>query len=290
MKKYLLIIFCFSAFSSLFGQELSDTDKETDDFIDSLFQDKQTLAEVLESFKKYHFLYASMNYNNKTYFSGRDVGVNQYNLNPRLSYLHHSGLFGAVSAVYYEKFDPNWDLTTATIGYGKSFGKDKIFKYQASYTRYFYNNSIANSFVNDINAGIGVKNKKKNLGTTLSASYLFGNDKAFQIVSSSFVLFKLWKTSKCRLDFRPQFSLISGDQTIEQARINFQNGRPITTYTSSKKFDVVNKYLSIPLQFNYNSFDFELGYTINFPHALGTETNLKNTNYFNFSAAYLFDL
>ena len=288
MKKYFTLLLCFSVVFIASSQELSD--KETDDAIDALFENNKTLDEVLASFTKYQFLYLSMNYNSNTYFSGRDIGVHQYSLSPKISYLHYSGLSLNVSGIYYDKFDPKWDLTTVNIGYGKSLGKNNTFKYYTSYTRYFYNNGLSNSFENDINVGVGIKNKKKTIGTQLSGSYLFGNDKALQVASTTYFVVKLIKTPKYRLDIRPQFSIIAGDQIIELSRSYVLNGRLVTDYTTNKVFGVINKQLNLPIQFSANSFDFELGYNINFPSAIGSETNLKNTSYFNFSAAYLFDL
>jgi hypothetical protein len=288
MKKYFTLLLCFSAFFIASSQELSD--KETDDVIDELFQNNKTLDEVLASFTKYQFLYLSMNYNSNTYFSGRDIGVHQYSLSPKISYLHYSGLSLNVSGIYYDKFDPKWDLTTVNLGYGKSLGKNNTFKYFTSYTRYFYNNGLSNSFENDINLGFGIKNKKRTIGTQLSGSYLFGNDKAFQVASTTYFVLKLLNSPKYRLDIRPQFSIIAGDQTVELSRTYIQNGRIVTDYTTNKQFYLINKQLNLPIQFSANSFDFELGYNVNFPSAIGSETNLKNTSYFNFSAAYLFDL
>lgn len=288
MKKIISLLFCFSVASFSFSQELSG--KETDDFIDDLFQNNKTLDEVLASFTKYQFLYLSMNYNSNTYFSGRDIGINQFNVTPKISYLHYSGLSLSLSGIYYDKFDPKWDLTTANFGYGKTIGADKNYRYSTSYTKYFYNNGVANSFENDITVGFSFKNKKKTIGTQVSGSYLFGNDQAFQLSSTTYGLFRLVKGPQFRLDFKPQFSFIAGDQTVELSRTYIQNGRLVTDYTTNKQFYLINKQLNFPFQFSANSFDFELGYNINFPVAIGSETNLKNTSYFNFSAAYLFDL
>ncbi len=288
MKKIFALFFCLSAVVFSYSQELSD--KETDDFIDDLFKEDTSLDELLDSFSKYQLVYLSMNYSNKTYFSGRDIGINQFNITPKVSYLHYSGLALTLSGIYYDKFAPKWDLTTASLGYGKTIGTNKNYRYYTSYTKYFYNNGVANSFENDITLGFGLKNKKKTLGIQLSGAYLFGKDHALQLASSTYALFRLVKTPQYRLDFRPQFSVIAGDQTVELARTYFQNGRIVTVYTTNKLFGFINKQLNLPLQFNVNSFDFELGYNLNFPSPIGTETSVKNTSYFNFSAAYLFDL
>jgi hypothetical protein len=284
------LILCFFGCVTVFSQETTTKEKETDDLIDSLFEQNQMLDELIDSMSKYQFLYVTLNYNNATYFSGRDLGINQFNLNPRVTYLHHSGIFASVSGIYYQKFDPKWDLTITSLGYGKSFGENKAFRFTTSYSRYFYNNSFANSFTNDLTLGIGVKNKKRTLGTTLSGTYLFGNDKSFQITSISFATIKLYKTSKLNLDFKPQLSFIGGKQTVELARTITRFGQTFTTYEQNNVVSLFNTQLSLPIQFNTNFFDIELGYNVNFPTAIGDETNLKNTNFFNVTMSYLFDL
>ncbi|KIA86714.1 hypothetical protein [Flavobacterium sp. AED] len=290
MKKYPALFLCLSGVFISFSQETSTKDKQTNDVIDSFFEKDQIIDDVLASFTKYQFLYLSVNYNNDTYFSGRDIGIKQYNVSPKITYLHSSGIYANISGIYYSEFEPKWDLTTATLGYGKSFGKEKTFKYYASYTRYFYNNGLDNAFSNDISLGIGIRNKKKTLGTQLSGSYLFGNEQSFQVASTSYITFKLLKTKKTQLDLKPQISIIAGDQTIELARSYVQNGQLITDITKNNVFGLINTQLSLPLEFSANSFDFQLGYNINFPTPIGEESNLKNTSYFNFSMAYLIDL
>jgi hypothetical protein len=55
-------------------------------------------------------------------------------------------------------------------------------------------------------------------------------------------------------------------------------------------FDLINTQINLPLLYSTNSFDFEAGYNINFPNAIGDESNLKNTGFFSFSIGYLIDL
>lgn len=290
MKKFLVLLLCLSGVFLSFSQERPSKEQKTNDVIDDLFEKDQIIDEILASLTKYQFLYLSANYNNDTYFSGRDIGIKQYNINPKITYIHFSGIYANISGNYYSEFKPKWDLTTASLGYGKSLGKKKTFKYYASYSRYFYNNDLDNAFSNDVTFGIGIQNNKKNLGTQLSGSYLFGDEQSFQIASISHITFKLLKTKNTQLDFKPQISIIAGDQTIELARSYVQNGQVITDSTKNNVFGLINTQLSLPLEFNVNSFDFQLGYNINFPTAIGDEPKLKNTSFFNFSVAYLIGL
>ncbi len=290
MKKRLILLLCLSVFSVSFSQESTKKESKTDALIDDLLNQNEIIDDFLAMYSKYQFLYLTVNYNSDTYFSGRDIGINQYNINPRMTYLHHSGLYGSISGIYYSEFDPKWDLTTATIGYGKNFGKKKTYRYSVSYSKYFYNNTINNLFTNDFTATFGIKNKNRTLGTSLSGSYLFGDDQSFQIASSSFVSFNLFKTAKSKLDFKPQLSIVAGKQTVELARTYLKLGQSVTEYTQNDVFSLINTQLSFPVEFSYNSFDLGVGYTINFPTPIGDETNLKNTNFFSVSMSYLFDL
>jgi len=46
-------------------------------------------------------------------------------------------------------------------------------------------------------------------------------------------------------------------------------------------FDLLNTQINLPLTLASKSWDFELGYNINFPSAVGKETDLKVTNQYN---------
>jgi hypothetical protein len=289
MKKYLVLLLWLSGLFFAQAQELTK-EKEIDDLIDELFMEDEVINELTASLNKSQFLYISTTYNSDTYFSGRDIGIDQYNITPQITYAHSSGIFASLSGIYYSEFVPKWDVTTATVGFSKNIGANKLFKYSVSYSKYFYANDLNNIYSNTLNLGFGVRNKKRTLGTQLSGSYLFGEEQSFEIASRSFVDFNLLKTKKTSLKFKPQLNIIAGKQTIELARIVSQNGQLITQYSENDVFDLINTQINLPLLFSTNSFDFEAGYNINFPNAIGDESNLKNTGFFNFSVGYLIDL
>lgn len=296
MKNIFTLLFLLSGIFTSFSQILPKTEleieieKERNEILDELFQEDTEIDELIASLSNYHLLYVSVNYNNETYFSGRDIGVDQYNLRPQITYLNSSGIFASLYGIYYSELQPNWDVTTATLGYSKNFGKAKTYKYYGFYSKYFYTNNGDNLFSNVLNAGLSVRNKKSSIGTQLTASYLFGNEQSFQIASTSYVNLLFLKTRKSTLTFRPQLYIVVAKQTIELAQIYTHMGQVFTTYSTNDIFNLINTQLNIPLHFNTNSFDFELGYNINFPNAIGDETNLKNTGFFNFSMGYLIDL
>lgn len=289
MKKYFTLLLWLSGQFFVYSQELTK-EKEIDALIDELFMEDEVINELTASLSNSQFLYISAAYNSDTYFSGRDIGIDQYNITPQITYAHSNGIFASLSGIYYSEFEPNWDVTVATLGFGKSIGKKKLFKYTVSYSRYFYASDINNIYTNTFNVGLGIRNKKRNMGTQLSGSYLFGENQSFEIASRSFMDFNLLKTNKSRLKFKPQLNVIAGKQTIELARIVNQNGQLLTQYTENDIFDLINTQINLPLLYSTNSFDFEAGYNINFPNAIGDESNLKNTGFFNFSIGYLIDL
>lgn len=290
MKKTITIIVWLSGLFFVFAQEPTKEEK-LDNLLDELFFDEdQMIEELMNSLKNYQFLYVSMTYNSDTYFAGRDIGIDQYNIAPQLTYAHSNGFYASLSGIYYSEFEPNWDVTTVSLGFSKNIGKQKLFKYNVSFAKYFYANQDDNIFSNTLNAGIGVRSKNRSIGTQLTGSYLFGEDQSFQISSRTYVSLNLVKNKKMSLKFRPQINIIAGKQTIELARIYTENGETITDYSTNDVFDLINTQLNFPLQLNLNSFDVELGYNINLPSALESEIAVENTGFFNLTVSYLIDL
>lgn len=289
MKNYLTLLLWLSGLFFVHAQELTK-EKEIDDLIDELFMEDEAINELTASLNNSQFLYISTTFNSDTYFSGRDIGIEQYNITPQITYAHTNGIFAGLSGIYYSEFVPKWDVTVATVGFGKNIGKKKLFKYAVSYSKYFYADNINNIYTNTFNIGLGIRNKKRNMGTQLSGSYLFGEDQSFEIASRSFVDFNLLQRHNSSLKFKPQLNIIAGKQTIELARIVNQSGQLLTEYVQNDVFDLINTQINLPLLYSTNSFDFEAGYNINFPNAIGDESNLKNTGFFNFSVGYLIDL
>jgi len=289
MKKYLLIIFLISCQSLLFSQEPPVKEKEVDAILDDLFMEDDVLNELMASLYNYQFLYVSVNYNSNTYFSGREIGLDQFNLSPQISYVHSKGFFASLSGTYYNEFIPSWDVTSVTAGYGHNIGSGN-FRYYLAYSKYFYENDLVNPYTNSIGSGLSVGNKKRTLGTQLSAYYLFGEEQSIQVSLSSYGSIPIINSRNNRLKLRPQLSIITGKQTIELARITVQDDLIMTDYVENEIFDLINIQFNIPLQYSSKAFDVELGYNINFPNAIGDETDLKNTGFFNLRLAYLIDL
>ncbi|ARV16857.1 hypothetical protein BTO07_07390 [Polaribacter sp. SA4-12] len=137
---------------------------------------------------------------------------------------------------------------------------------------------------------LGVRNKKRTLGSNISVSYLFGTEESYQLVSSSFVNLTLKRNQDFALRLRPRLNFIIAKQNITIDRIVVLANRTILRSFNFNVFDLLNTQINIPLSLSLKSWDFELGYNLNLPNALSYESDLETTSYFNFSVGYLFDL
>lgn len=283
-----LLLFTAATSANLYAQEPKED--EIDLLLDELFfNEEQFMNDILNSFNAQNFIYTNVSYNSNTFFTGRDSGINQFNIIPQISYYSASGFNVSVSGIYYESFKPNWDFTNVSLGYYNTIGKKKLFNYNVGYTRYFYSNGW-DVFTNSINLSLGIRNKKRTFGTKLSTSYLFGKDQSIQIVSRSYANVNITTKKDFTLKFRPQISFIIAQQTTALEQLNTQGDVTTIEYIYNDIFDLLNAQINIPLTLVTKSWDFELGYNMNIPSRVETEPKLKTNGFLNLSIGYLIDL
>jgi hypothetical protein len=217
------------------------------------------------------------------------VDTDQFNVIPQVSYYHSSGFNASISGIYYENFTPSWDFTSVSLGYFNTVGKQKNILYNLGYAKFFFSDDF-DDFTNSLDVSLGIRNKKRTLGSTISASYLFGTDESYQIVSNSFVNFSLKRTANFAVRFRPSITFIIARQSFFFTKLfRTPNGPRFIEFTENV-FDLLNTQLSFPISITTNSWDFELGYNLNLPNAVANETDLRTTGFFNLSVGYMFDL
>lgn len=268
-----------------YGQEPTE-DEQINLLLDEFFfNEDQFITDILGSKKTKNYIYANTTYNSNTFFSGRDPGIDQFSLIPQISYYHSSGFNINISGMYYEKYTPNWDFSSVYLGYFNRFGKKKLWHLSAGYTRYFYNDSW-DIFTNSLETSIGIRDKKHKFGISLTTSYLFGNDQSLQLIPSTYTNLSLTKQKKFRLDFKPTLSFIIAKQTIALEQLNTQGDASLISYDI---FDLLNTQINLPLSFTSKNWDVGLGYNINLPSAVATESNLDPTGFFKVSIGYLID-
>ena len=279
----------FIAATSLFTYaQVPRTDDEIDALLDELFfSEDQLLDDILASLNRNEFIYTSVTFNSNTYFSGRDSGIDQYNFYPQISYYHPSGFSLSLSGLYYEKFDPNWDFTSASLGYSHTLDKKERFYISTGYTHYFYSDG-SNLFTESIDLGFGLQNKHKTFGTSLSATYLFGNDDAFQLISSTYGRISLYKEKTFSIKFNPRLNFLIASQTIALEELNSQTDE--YEFINYDVFNLLNTQLRFPISLTTKSWNFDVGYVINLPNPVAAETDLKSTGFFTVSLGYLINL
>lgn len=283
-----MLLFTIASSFYIYSQE-PDED-EIDLLLDELFFNEGNFIEdILESVNKRSYIYTNVLFNSNTYFSGRDSGVDQFSLIPQISYNHVSGFHLSVSGIYYETFSPNWDFTNVSLGYYNTIGKKKFVHYNTGYTRYFYSDDW-DIFTNSLDASIGIRNKKRNFGSSIAASYLFGGDQSLQIASNTYAKLKILKHNKIQIIFRPNIQFTIANQTIALEELNSQGDENSEQLIAYDIFDLLNTQLDLPLSFSTKSWDIRLGYALNFPNAVATETDLNTTGFFKISVGYLIDL
>lgn len=289
-KIKVLGLLLFSMVTSFCSYAQEENLEDIDNLIDELFfNDQQFLDELIESDFSFNFLYTSVSYNSNTFFSGRDAGTNQFNVIPQISYYHSSGFNASVSGIYYQNFNPTWDFTSLSLGYFNSIGKQKKWQYNIGYTKYLYSDGY-DEFTNSLDFSFGYRNRKRNFGSTISASYLFGTDNSFQIIANTFANFTLKRLSHWAIRFRPSINFIIAKQTLTFREFVITNRQLVLQTTTKEISDLLNTQLNFPISIASNSWDFELGYSVNLPKATAIENNLKTTGFFNLSVGYLFDL
>jgi len=283
-----LLLFTAATSANLYAQEPKKED-DIDLLLDELFfNEQQFINDILDSYTN-NFIYTSVSYNSNTFFSGRDSGVDQFNLVPQISYYSASGFNASVSGMYYETFLPHWDFTNIYVGYYHAVGEKKLFNYNFGYSHYFYASGW-DTFTNSIDFSLGIHNKPNTIGTKLATSYLFGTDQSFQIVSRSYANLTLAREKNFILKFRPQLSFLMAQQTTALEQLNTINDVTTVEYIYNDVFDLLNTQLNIPLNLYTKSWDFEIGFNINFPSRVETEPKLKTTSFFNISIGYLIGL
>ena len=283
-----LLLFTIATSFCSYAQEINEDDIDLL-LTDLFFSEQQFLDELIESDTSYNFLYTSVSYNNNTYFSGRDSGTDQFHVIPQVSYYHSSGFNVSISGIYYQEFVPNWDFTSLSVGYFNTLGQKKSFVYNLGYTKFFYTDGYED-FTNSLDFSISVRNKKRTFGTTISASYLFGIDESYQVVSYSYVNFTLRRTPNAALRLRPNVNFVIAKQSLAIKRVVFSGQQMGIEIVNFNVFDLLNTQVSIPLSLSTNSWDFELGYHFNFPNSVLKESNIPTSSFFSLSVGYLFDL
>ena len=300
MRKLLFVVVLFIISGKMLtAQKPEIAEKLREEQIDSLLNlvlfEEDDLSYLFNLKKNYQFLYARTNYNSRTYYAGREIGKNQYNLSAQLFYLHSSGIHAGISGAWYSQLDPGYRTTVLSLGYSKGLKKSNFFRYRLSYDYFLFNNNDPDFkplYSSSLNTGITLKGK--NMGTRGNLSVLLGQETGTQFTwdfYSNMNLAKLGRYDKIR--FEPQVSLYFGSESVEY-QLNEVLIDPFTNieYDSYYKdvFGLLNVQLELPVTMNYKGFNLEAGWIFNFPHTMDKNMSYPNNSYFRIALGYIFKL
>ena len=282
MRKLKFILACIPAL--VLAQERVKS--EADAILDELFPiDSLTIESMVLDLKKQDFLYINTLYNTKTLFSGRDFGVEQYSFFPAISYIDSNNFFLNVGSGYYSEVDPQWDFITFSGGYSNHLNKKKSIVATAAYSYTTFTEDVAD--LNNQRVSLSLSYRAKWFRNALSGGYLFGGNRSSYLSNNTYFNIDLLASKSLDISIEPRVGIFWGNQTItELVRIGFFQFQEVSTDV----FQLLNTEVSIPIEFDFGKWEFEIDYTYAMPNALPGEEKPSNNGYFSISLGYLIGL
>jgi len=283
----LLLVLLGSCFPEVKSQE-----EKLDSLLEVILFEDEEMTSLLTRKTNYQFLYVRTQFENRSYFSGRDIGIEQQNYSAQLNYFHSAGISAGVGAIWYSQFDPRLYATTLMLGYSGKFGKSNDYRYRTSYNRYFFSkmDSIdSHVFNNSFAAGATID--KGWIGTRLDLALLTGEETAGQVSWDLFTDITLIKLGTYdRIKIEPEVSFFFGKEIVAYYELGGPAQNQEYIQVEDSKFGLLNTAIRFPLTIDYRNFDLEFGYNINLPNSMLTDERLPVTTYFNISLGYIFSL
>ena len=282
MRKATLLFVMISALCTAQEVELSEADVILDDLFVS---DSLDVLELFDKLKKQDYLYTTVIYNNKTLFSGRDFGVNQYSMFPSISYIDGDNFFLNLNAGYYSGVNPTWDFVTLSGGYSNYLNTRKTLLASGVYSYSSYSQDVADLNNHRLTAGLSFN--KKWFRKTLTLGYLFGGASSTFVSNNTYISIDILDTKLFDISLRPRIGFFWGNQTVSE--LVFIRPRQFE-YVNTNYFQLLNTEVGIPVELDFGNWDVEIEYTFNSPKALPSEEGLKNSGFILLSLGYLIEL
>ena len=282
MRKLKFILACIPAL--VLAQE--SVRSEADAILEELFpMDSLSIEAIVNDLKQQDFLYINTLYNNKTFFSGRDFGVEQYSFFPSVSYIDSNNFFLHVGSGYYSEVNPQWDFITFSGGYANYLNKKKSIMATGVYSYTSFTEDVAD--LNNQRVSLSLSYRNKWFRNALSGGYLFGGNTSSYVSNNTYFNIDLLESKSLDVSIEPRFGVFWGNQTVtELVRVGIFQFEEVSTDV----FQLLNTELSLPVAFDFGKWDFEIEYTFAIPNALPGEEDLTNSGYFTISLGYLIGL
>ncbi len=268
----------------LFGQNSRDS------IMEAVLLNEADISDLTNAITKFRFIYARSEFENKTFFSGQDLGIDQFNIANQIFYQGPKGLSLGLAGILYSGFNPKYNTTILSAGYNNRISALNKVSLRATFNHFFFakvDSIEENAFNNSIN--IGATYQLKNIGTSADFSMLLGNDPSFQLswdLFTDFTIIKFGLFSK--LKFGPEFSMYFGNETVVSSHYLILPRRTAEIYSESNPFGLRNSVLRMPVSYSYKNLDLRAGYNFNFPRIPGLDSKPGNTSFFNLSVGYMF--
>lgn len=285
---YLLLL----VLPGFFNSTLNAQEEQLDSLLEViLFEDEEMVALLTEK-TNYQFLYARTHFENRSYFAGRDIGIEQQNYSAQLSYFHSAGISAGIGTIWYSQFNPRLYATTVMLGYSGKLGKSNDYRFRSSYNRYFFSemDSIdSHAFSNAFALGATVD--KGFFGTRLDLTLLTGEEIASQVSWDLYLDITLIKLGAYdRIKIEPEVSFFLGKEIVAYYELGSPGQNQEYILVEDSDFGLLNMAFRLPLTIDFKNIDLEFGYNVNLPNSKLSDDKLPMTNYFNISLGYIFSL
>jgi hypothetical protein len=259
---------------------------EADAILDELFpMDSLSIEAMVNDLKQQDFLYINTMYNNKTFFSGRDFGVEQYSFFPAISYIDSNNFFLNVGSGYYSEVSPQWDFITFSGGYANYLNKKKSIMATVVYSYTSFTEDVAD--LNNQRVSLSLSYRNKWFRNALSGGYLFGGNTSSYVSNNTYFNIDLLESKSLDVSIEPRVGVFWGNQTVtEFVHVGIFQFEEV----SMDVFQLLNTELTLPVAFDFGKWDFEIEYTFAIPNALPGEDDPTNNGYFTISLGYLIGL
>lgn len=270
----------------LFGKSVQDS------LIGSILTNEIDIIDIVDALYNNSFLYIRSDFENRTFFSGQDLGIDQFNIASQIYYQGSEGLSLGIAGIMYSKFEPRYNTTIFTAGYNNRIRTIKRLNIRALYSRYLFAkiDTVPDNAFNSA-ANLGATWRFGVFGTSADLSLLMGDEFSGQATFNLFAEIQVIKLGLFnRITFEPEIALLFGNETIV---VNQYVNLPRFTgeiYSEKNSFGLMNLTLRIPISISLGNFDLSAGYNFNIPRSPGTDTNPSATSYLNLSVGYVFNL
>jgi len=268
----------------LFGKNSQDS------VLEAILLNEADINDLIDAITDYKYIYARSEFENRTYFSGQDLGIEQFNIANQIFFQGSNGVQIGIAGILYSGFKPKYNTTIASLGYSNRLSMLKGASVRASYSRFFFakvDSIEENAFNSSVN--LGATYQLDNVGTSVDFYLLLGADPSSQFsweFFSDFTIIRLGLFNK--LKFTPEISLYFGNETVVSSQYISLPRFTGEIYSEKNTFGLMNTVLRVPLCLSYRNLDLRAGYNFNFPRIPGGDIKPEKTSFFNISIGYMF--